>query len=170
MAKKFVDVAGPTVFMGDSIPAHDETHDLAEVIGTKLDEFRDYVESVRDADQADDAVVELLQAFLKVYVGRERVTETVAVYYAVKADGSRSVPFRTYSEAATAAEDSEWVDVEDRIETIRYNRHDMDYKARKYVQGNYESTSIGSWTDFSVWEWIKENYTGGREAFLIDNQ
>lgn len=66
MAKKFVDVAGPTVFLGDSIPAHDATHDLADSIGKQLDEFRNYVASVRDSEQAAAAVKELLQAFLVV--------------------------------------------------------------------------------------------------------
>jgi hypothetical protein len=63
--RKFADVAGPTVLMADYIPSHDETHDLADEIGAKLDEFRDYVASVRDEDQAADAVRELLEAFLR---------------------------------------------------------------------------------------------------------
>lgn len=172
MAKKFVDVAGPTVFMGDNIPSHDETHDLAEVIGTKLDEFRDYVESVRDAEQADDAVVELLQAFLKVHAGRERVTETVAVYYAVKADGSRSVPFRTNGEAddARVHEQGEWDRVEEERITVRYVRQEMDRKAQKWAQDQYETTSIWAWSVFDCWQFIEEHYNGGRAKFLIDNE
>lgn len=62
--RKFAEVSGPTVFMADYIPSHDETHDLADEIGAKLDEFRAYVASVRDEDQAADAVRELLEAFL----------------------------------------------------------------------------------------------------------
>jgi hypothetical protein len=49
--------------IGSFIPAHDETFDLAESIGNQLDEFREYVASVRDAEQADNAVTELLVAF-----------------------------------------------------------------------------------------------------------
>lgn len=168
---KFVDVAGPTVFMGNNIPSHDETHDLAESIGKQLDQFRDYVESVRDSKQADAAVVELLQAFMAQYPGLEVVTETVAVYYAIKADGSRSTPFRSYGEALEAqTAEAQWADVEDRVETVRYVRADMDSKARKHVQDNYQTVSIQGWTTFSVWEWIKDYHIGGREMFLIDNQ
>ena len=61
---KFVDIAGPTVLLGRTIPAHDETFDLAESIGKQLDEFRAYIAEVRDAGQADAAVAELLTAFL----------------------------------------------------------------------------------------------------------
>lgn len=60
----FVAVATSTVLGGAYIPAHDETFDLAESIGTQLDAFRAYVAEVRDAQQADAAVTELLQAFL----------------------------------------------------------------------------------------------------------
>lgn len=60
----FVTVATSTVFLGNTIPAHDETFDLAESIGTQLDAFREYVASVRDAQQADAAVTELLTALL----------------------------------------------------------------------------------------------------------
>jgi hypothetical protein len=62
---KFAKVAAPTVLGGDFIPAHDQTFDLAEEIGNKLDAFRAYVTEVRDAAQADDAVEELLKAFLE---------------------------------------------------------------------------------------------------------
>lgn len=54
-----------TAVMGDNIPAHDETMDLAEIIGQKLDEFREYIVTVRDREQADAAVVELLTALLE---------------------------------------------------------------------------------------------------------
>jgi hypothetical protein len=64
MAYPFTATAVSTVFMGKNIPAHDETLDLAESIGQKLDAFRDYVTSVRDAEQAGDAVKELLTALL----------------------------------------------------------------------------------------------------------
>lgn len=61
----FGDVAVPTVLGGAYIPAHDMTFDIAESIGNLLDAFQSYVTQVRDADQAGDAVEELLQAFLK---------------------------------------------------------------------------------------------------------
>lgn len=57
--------AATAVVMGDYIPMHDETFDLAESIGTQLQEFREYIESVRDAEQADAAVTELLTALLE---------------------------------------------------------------------------------------------------------
>jgi len=63
---KFVSVAATAVLAGSFIPAHDETFDLAESIGKQLDAFREYVASVRDAQQADDAVAELLAAFSSV--------------------------------------------------------------------------------------------------------
>lgn len=61
----FRSVAYSTVITGDYIPAHDETTDLAEAIGEKLDAFRAYVASVRDAEQAEGATAELLAALLK---------------------------------------------------------------------------------------------------------
>lgn len=64
MASPFTATAVTTVIMGDNIPAHDETLDLAEAIGQKLDEFHHYITSVRDEDQADAAVKELLTALL----------------------------------------------------------------------------------------------------------
>lgn len=51
--------------MGRTIPAHDETLDLAESIGQKLDEFQHYIASVRSVGQADEAVKELLTALLE---------------------------------------------------------------------------------------------------------
>lgn len=60
----FAEVATPTVLGGAYIPAHDMTFDLAEEIGNLLDAFRSYVTEVRDAEQADNAVTELLTAFL----------------------------------------------------------------------------------------------------------
>lgn len=60
----FAAVATATVFLGNTIPAHDETFDLAESIGSQLDAFREYVAEARDAQQADAAVTELLTAFL----------------------------------------------------------------------------------------------------------
>lgn len=60
----FAEVATPTVLGGAFIPAHDMTFDLAESIGNLLDAFRAYVEQVRDAEQANNAVTELLRAFL----------------------------------------------------------------------------------------------------------
>jgi hypothetical protein len=61
----FVPVATGTVLGGAYIPAHDATFDIAEIIGRHLDAFRSYVAQVRDAEQADNAVQELLTAFLK---------------------------------------------------------------------------------------------------------
>lgn len=61
---KFEQIATASVFMGIYIPSHDETHDLAESIGKQLDEFRAYVIEVRDEDQADAAVKELLTNLL----------------------------------------------------------------------------------------------------------
>lgn len=168
---KFIDVVGPTVFMGNNIPSHDETHDLAELIGAKLDEFRDYVASVRDSDQADDAVVELLQAFLKVHAGRERVTETVAIYYAVSGDGNRSIAASTANEAQAFVDSEDvWERVDELQHTVTYVRREMDRKARTWVQEQYENTSIGAWSDFNCWQFITDHYIGGRAKFLIDNE
>jgi hypothetical protein len=65
MSGSFVPVATGTVLGGAYIPAHDQTFDIAEAIGRHLDVFRSYVAEVRDAEQADNAVQELLAAFLK---------------------------------------------------------------------------------------------------------
>ena len=59
----FAAVGTATVLAGKFIPAHDETFDLAESIGTQLDEFRAHIAKERDAKQADAAVTELLKAF-----------------------------------------------------------------------------------------------------------
>lgn len=63
--RRFEDAAAPTVWAGNYIPAHEDTLELAESIGSRLDAFREYVTSVRDEKQADEAVKELLQAFLR---------------------------------------------------------------------------------------------------------
>lgn len=60
---KFKAVAVSAVVMGQNIPAHDETCDIAESIGQQLDAFRAYVASVRSEEQADEAVKELIIAF-----------------------------------------------------------------------------------------------------------
>jgi hypothetical protein len=59
----FGDVATGTVLGGNYIPAHDATFDIAEAIGRHLDAFQAYVTEVRDAEQANNAVHELLAAF-----------------------------------------------------------------------------------------------------------
>lgn len=61
----FGEVATSTVVGANYIPSHDRTFDLAEGIGEKLDAFRSYVAQVRDEEQADNAVHELLAAFTK---------------------------------------------------------------------------------------------------------
>lgn len=65
MASPFTATAVTTVIIGRTIPAHDETMDLAEAIGQKLDEFRAYVARERSEAQADEAVKELLTALLE---------------------------------------------------------------------------------------------------------
>lgn len=57
--------ATTAVTMGDYIPMHDQTFDLAEGIAEQLQEFRQYVASVRTEEQADLAVTELLTALLE---------------------------------------------------------------------------------------------------------
>jgi hypothetical protein len=64
MSSRYTAEAVTRVVLGNTIPAHDETMDLAEAIGQKLDEFRAYVASVRSEEQADSAVKELLTALL----------------------------------------------------------------------------------------------------------
>jgi hypothetical protein len=74
---KFVSVAASTVLAGSFIPAHDQTFDIAESIGTQLDEFRAYVASARDADQADNAVAELLTAFREVVAKQDHTFRVI---------------------------------------------------------------------------------------------
>lgn len=62
---KLKETATATVFVGATIPAHDETIDLAESIGAQLDAFQAYVTSVRDEEQGEMATAELLAALLK---------------------------------------------------------------------------------------------------------
>jgi hypothetical protein len=64
MPSPYTATAVTTAILGAAIPAHDETLDLAEAIGQKLDAFRAYVASVRSEEQADEAVKELLTALL----------------------------------------------------------------------------------------------------------
>ena len=65
MASPLTATAVTTAVMGDNIPAHDETIDLAESIGQQLDAFREYIVTVRNREHADAAVVELLTALLE---------------------------------------------------------------------------------------------------------
>jgi hypothetical protein len=58
---QFVSAATAAVLGGAYIPAHDATFDIAEAIGRHLEAFRGYVAEVRDAEQADNAVEELLE-------------------------------------------------------------------------------------------------------------
>jgi hypothetical protein len=55
-------VLSNVVGLGDFIPAHDETFDLAEEIAQKLQAFLAYVTEARDAEQAEGALAELGQA------------------------------------------------------------------------------------------------------------
>lgn len=64
MAIDFIQRATATVFSGSYIPSHDETHELAEQIAGLVGQFHAYVMSVRDGDQADNAVAELLGALV----------------------------------------------------------------------------------------------------------
>jgi hypothetical protein len=47
------------VLLGDFIPDHDKTWNLASEVGLRLQEFHAYVTEVRDRPQADDALTEL---------------------------------------------------------------------------------------------------------------
>lgn len=60
----FKERGGAVAFAGNYIPAHDQTIDLAEEIGERLDAFQAYITEVRDAEQAHNATVELLSALL----------------------------------------------------------------------------------------------------------
>lgn len=71
MVGKLDAVATTTAFVGRTIPAHDETLDLASTIGKSLDEFRAYIASVRSESQADAAVTELLTALLEAHQNTE---------------------------------------------------------------------------------------------------
>jgi hypothetical protein len=55
----FTGALASAVLLGDWIPAHDETADIAETIGGFLGQFRDYVEHVRDTEHAEHALAEL---------------------------------------------------------------------------------------------------------------
>lgn len=65
MSAQFAAVGTATVLGGMYIPAHDETFDLAAAIGGQLEQFRAYIAEVRDPEQADNAVSELIAAFWK---------------------------------------------------------------------------------------------------------
>lgn len=98
------------------------------------------------------------------------VTEVVAVYRLIKDDRRESVRYNTYGEALKALQSDPyaWDDVRTEKVTVEYNRHDMDFKARKWIEE--QGTTTRTWSAFDVWEFIKDHYIGGREAFLIDNQ
>lgn len=51
------------VFVGSFLPAHDTVFDLAAHIGVNLGSMHAYIRRVRDVDQADSAIKELLDAF-----------------------------------------------------------------------------------------------------------
>jgi hypothetical protein len=50
------------VLIGNFLPAHDEVFDLAEHISIALGTLHAYIRRVRDTEQADNAVRELLDA------------------------------------------------------------------------------------------------------------
>ena len=50
------------VLTGSSIPAHDETFDLAEEVGNALTAFQAYVSEVRSPEQGKAALLELVAA------------------------------------------------------------------------------------------------------------
>jgi hypothetical protein len=58
--KDYVAAASGSVFAGAYLPAHDEVFDLAESIAADVQALHAYITSVRSAEQADDAVRELL--------------------------------------------------------------------------------------------------------------
>jgi hypothetical protein len=50
------------VFLGNSLPAHDQVFDAAEALARTLSDLHAYVASVRDTEQADAALVEMGKA------------------------------------------------------------------------------------------------------------
>jgi hypothetical protein len=91
----FKETAARTTLMGDYIPSHDETHDLAESIGAQLDAFQAYVAEVRDPDQAEGAVAELLAELLKQVQQPEHTFRVFHEY-----SGERAYEGSSYTKAA----------------------------------------------------------------------
>lgn len=56
------------VFVGNSLPAHDECFDLAEALAQNLAALHAYVASVRSPEQADAALVEMAESIAKTAV------------------------------------------------------------------------------------------------------
>jgi hypothetical protein len=63
-ARNLGHAASEAVFIGGSLPAHDQVFDLAVEVGESLESMRTYITGVRDAEQANAAVTELLEALL----------------------------------------------------------------------------------------------------------
>lgn len=59
-------VALHAALVGNHIPAHDEVFDLAEQIGETVGKLHDYIADVRNVDQADAAIEELLNSLIEV--------------------------------------------------------------------------------------------------------
>ena len=93
----FKEIAARTTLMGDYIPSHDETHDLAGSIGAQLDAFQAYVASVRDEEQAEGAVAELLTALLAQV---QQPEHTFRVFH--EWSGERAYEGPSYIKAASA--------------------------------------------------------------------
>jgi len=69
MAKEFEQRANTAVFIGDFLPAHDATFDIAEQVAEALGRLHRYITEVRDEEQATNAVNELLDALAGKPVG-----------------------------------------------------------------------------------------------------
>lgn len=72
----FEDAGKYAVLAGQHLPAHDEVFDLAQKAGEALDNLRKYVAQVRDAEQAQHAVAELVATFAE--VAQRNVAEVTA--------------------------------------------------------------------------------------------
>ena len=75
MRRDYKAAAGAAVFIGDFLPARDEVFDAAEEVADALTKLHAAVTEARDAEQADDAVDELLDALRGKPVGPARFVE-----------------------------------------------------------------------------------------------
>lgn len=59
------DRACSIVTLGNYLPAHDPVFDIAEKISVEVERLREYITAVRDAEQANNAVRELLVCLME---------------------------------------------------------------------------------------------------------
>jgi hypothetical protein len=115
VSKDYASIANGQVFMGTFIPDDDMTRTIAEQIGESVNDFRDYIASVRNTEQAEKAVAELLGALIEGVSASQKAIRT-----AISADELARELGITRAELLERANDEfDWVSLHDGADAAR---------------------------------------------------